>query len=166
MYEDILLPYGGSDGAAAALRHAGELAGWADATLHVLFVADTSRDSVTVVEGQTVDALVREGDEIVEETEYRSEPARQRRREGRSLRARAGRHSQGRRVTVCRGSRVEAVQTAVATAVPGSIRDRTPRWNRASGTEGSDRQSWIRAARRVRPLNPVKQCVTIPRYPV
>ena len=69
MYEDILLPYDGSDGATAVLHHAGELAGWADATVHVLFVADTTRDSVTVVEGQTVDALVREGDDVVGEAE-------------------------------------------------------------------------------------------------
>lgn len=67
MYEDILLPFDGTERAAEVLHHAGELAHWADATIHVLFVADTTRDSVTVVEGQTVDALVREGEEIVDE---------------------------------------------------------------------------------------------------
>lgn len=67
MYEDILLPFDGSDGAAEAIHHAAEVAHWADATLHVLFVADTTRDSVTVVDGQVVDALVRKGDEIVDE---------------------------------------------------------------------------------------------------
>ena len=69
MYEDILLPFDGSEGAADVLHHAGEIAHWADATIHVLFVADTTRDSVTVIEGHTVDALVREGEEIVEEAE-------------------------------------------------------------------------------------------------
>jgi nucleotide-binding universal stress UspA family protein len=67
MYEDILLPYDGSDGAAEVLHHASELAHWADATIHVLYVADTSRDSVTVVDGNTVDALERKGEDVVEE---------------------------------------------------------------------------------------------------
>jgi len=69
MYEDILLPFDGSDGAAEALHHAAEIAHWADATIHVLFVADTTRDSVTVVETEVVDALVQEGEDIVEEAE-------------------------------------------------------------------------------------------------
>lgn len=69
MYQDVLLPFDGSDGAAAVLHHAAEIAHWADATIHVLFVADTTRDSVTVVDGQTVDALVRQGEDVVEEAE-------------------------------------------------------------------------------------------------
>ena len=69
MCEDILLPFDGSDGAAEALHHAAEIAHWADATIHVLFVADTRRDSVTVVETEVVDALVQEGEDIVEEAE-------------------------------------------------------------------------------------------------
>ena len=69
MYEDILLPFDGSDGAAEALHHAAEIAHWTDATIHVLFVADTTRDSVTVVETQVVDALVQEGKDIVKEAE-------------------------------------------------------------------------------------------------
>lgn len=67
MYENILLPYDGSDGAAEVLHHAGELAHWADATIHILYVADTTRDSVTVVSGDTVDALVQQGEDVVEE---------------------------------------------------------------------------------------------------
>lgn len=67
MYETILLPYDGSDGTAEVLHHASELAHWADATIHLLYVADTNRDSVTVVDGQTVDALVQEGADIVAE---------------------------------------------------------------------------------------------------
>lgn len=69
MYEDILLPFDGSDGAAETLHHAAEIAHWADATVHVLFVADTAHDSVTVVETQVVDALVQEGESVVEEAE-------------------------------------------------------------------------------------------------
>jgi nucleotide-binding universal stress UspA family protein len=67
MYDNILLPYDGSEGAAEVLHHAGELAHWADATIQVLYVADTARDSVTVVEGQTVDALVQQGEDLVTE---------------------------------------------------------------------------------------------------
>ncbi len=66
MYDDILLPVDGSDETAATVSHVAELADWADATVHVLYVADTARDSVTVVDGQVVDALVREGDRAVE----------------------------------------------------------------------------------------------------
>jgi nucleotide-binding universal stress UspA family protein len=67
MYENILLPYDGSEGAAEVLHHASEIAHWADATIHVLYVADTTRDSVTVVGGDTVDALVQQGEDIVDE---------------------------------------------------------------------------------------------------
>lgn len=69
MYEDILLPFDGREDGSEVLRHVGELARWADATVHVLFVADTTRDSVTVVGNQVVDALVREGESTVEEAE-------------------------------------------------------------------------------------------------
>jgi len=69
MYDDILLPFDGSDGAAAVLQHTADLAEGFDATVHVLFVADTTRDSVTVVEGQTVDALAERGEDIVGEAE-------------------------------------------------------------------------------------------------
>lgn len=67
MYDDILLPFDGSDGAAEVLHYASEVAHWADATITVLYVADTTRDSVTVVDGETVDALVQEGRDIVDE---------------------------------------------------------------------------------------------------
>src|SRR6056297_2378850 len=67
MYENILLPFDGSEGAAAVLHHAGEIAHWADATIQLLYVADTTRDSVTVVDGQTVDALEQRGEDVVDE---------------------------------------------------------------------------------------------------
>ncbi|WP_049996300.1 universal stress protein [Halococcus sediminicola] len=67
MYENILLPFDDSEGAAEVLHHASEIAHWANATIHVLYVADIKRDSVTVVEGHTVDALVQEGEDIVDE---------------------------------------------------------------------------------------------------
>ncbi|WP_278000023.1 universal stress protein [Halocatena marina] len=67
MYENILLPFDGSEGAAEVLHHASELAHWADATIQILYVADTTRDSVTVVDGHTVDALAQQGEDIVDE---------------------------------------------------------------------------------------------------
>lgn len=67
MYENILLPFDGSDGANDVLQHASDIAHWADATLHLLYVADTTRDSVTTVRGDVVDTLVREGEELLDE---------------------------------------------------------------------------------------------------
>jgi nucleotide-binding universal stress UspA family protein len=67
MYDEVLCPFDGSDGANEVLHHVSQLAHWADATVHLLFVADTNRDSVTVVENEVVDALVREGEATVEE---------------------------------------------------------------------------------------------------
>lgn len=69
MFDNILLPFDGSDGAAEVLHHASEIAHWADATIYLLYVADTTRNSVTVVEDHTVDVLERQGEEIIEEAE-------------------------------------------------------------------------------------------------
>lgn len=67
MYDDILLPFDGSEGAKSALTHAGEIADWAEANIALLYVADTTQHSVTVVEGEVIDVLEREGEEIVAE---------------------------------------------------------------------------------------------------
>ena len=67
MYDSILLPFDGSEGAAEVLHHASELAHWADATIQLLYVADTDRDSVTVVGGHPVDALVDHGETVLED---------------------------------------------------------------------------------------------------
>lgn len=69
MYEVILFPTDGSDAADAALQHALEHAGNYGATLHVLYVADTNRDSVSIVGSTVVDALVEEGEAIVDTAE-------------------------------------------------------------------------------------------------
>jgi nucleotide-binding universal stress UspA family protein len=68
MFEQILFPTDGSEGANAVFEHVLDVAEEYEATLHVLNVADTTRDSVTLIEGQVVDVLEREGEEIVEET--------------------------------------------------------------------------------------------------
>lgn len=67
MYEKLLLPVDGSGGVTEVLQHAAELAKWSDATIQLLFVADTTRDSVTVIGTETVDALVEDGEDIVEQ---------------------------------------------------------------------------------------------------
>ena len=66
MYDDILLPVDGATEASGMLHHAGEIAHRMDATVRLLYVADTARDSVTLVDGGVVDALEREGREVVE----------------------------------------------------------------------------------------------------
>ncbi|MDS0296727.1 MULTISPECIES: universal stress protein [Haloferacaceae] len=65
MYDSILLPVDGSEHAAKIVHHAAELAQWTGTTIQLLFVADTTQDSVTVVDGTVVDALEQEGETIV-----------------------------------------------------------------------------------------------------
>ncbi|WP_158059060.1 universal stress protein [Halorussus halophilus] len=66
MYDEILVPVDGSDGADAAVEHAADIARQFDAKIHVLNVADTTRDSVTVVGTEVVDALEREGENVTD----------------------------------------------------------------------------------------------------
>ncbi|ELZ42418.1 UspA domain protein [Halorubrum saccharovorum DSM 1137] len=66
MFDRILFPTDGSDGASAAFDHVLDLADDHDATVHVLNVADTTHDSVTRIGGEVVDVLEREGEEVVE----------------------------------------------------------------------------------------------------
>jgi nucleotide-binding universal stress UspA family protein len=65
MFDRILFPTDGGAGAEQALEYALGLADRHDATLVVLFVADTRRDSATLVETGVVDALVAVGEEAV-----------------------------------------------------------------------------------------------------
>jgi len=67
MYDDILLPFDGSDGAVDVLEHARDIASRTDATIHLLYVADTTRNSATVVDDRVVDGLVQRGEEVLEE---------------------------------------------------------------------------------------------------
>lgn len=72
MYDAILFPTDGSDGAGIGLDHALDIAAGHGATLHVLNVADTTRDSVTRIRGEIVDTLEREGQRIVREAAERA----------------------------------------------------------------------------------------------
>ena len=66
MYNSILLPTDGSEAAEAAYDHAVELAARFDATLHVLYVADTTEYSTVTFEDEVVDSLEREGKRVVD----------------------------------------------------------------------------------------------------
>lgn len=66
MYDRILFPTDGSDVADTVLDHVLDLVNGMDATLYVLNVADTNRDSVARINGEVVDALEREGEEAVQ----------------------------------------------------------------------------------------------------
>ncbi|SEW30420.1 universal stress protein [Halobacterium jilantaiense] len=66
MYDDILLPTDGSDAADAAVDNALSLAAKYDATLHVLYVADTTEYSTVTFEDSVVDPLQREGEDVVD----------------------------------------------------------------------------------------------------
>ncbi|MFB6111678.1 MAG: universal stress protein [Halobacteriaceae archaeon] len=63
MYDEILLPVDEPLPPEALLQHVARLATWAEASVTVLHVADTSQDSVTLVEDQVIDVLVESGEE-------------------------------------------------------------------------------------------------------
>lgn len=65
MYDSILLPVDGSEHASKIVTHAAELAQRTGATIDVVYVADTTKDSVTVVDGNVIDALERVGESVV-----------------------------------------------------------------------------------------------------
>jgi nucleotide-binding universal stress UspA family protein len=66
MFDRILFPTDGGDGANATLDHVLDLAADHGATVHVLNVADTTHDSVTRVGRDVVDVLEHEGEDVVE----------------------------------------------------------------------------------------------------
>ncbi len=68
VYDEILFPTDGSDGADVALDHAIELAETHDAGIHVLFVVDTTYLGSGAAESTTVESLWDRGEDVVEET--------------------------------------------------------------------------------------------------
>ncbi len=72
MYDDVLVGVDGSDPAATAYERALAVATDHGARLHVLYVADTNRDSVTTVSGDVVDALEMEGERVLSTFEDRA----------------------------------------------------------------------------------------------
>jgi len=77
-YDTLLVPTDGSEAVDPALEHAFNLADAFDSTVHALYVADTNRDSVTLIGTDVVDALVEVGESavasIVERGERRGIP--------------------------------------------------------------------------------------------
>lgn len=65
MFDRVLFPTDGSDEATTAEETVLEIAAAHDATLHILYVADTTHDSVTRLGTEVVDVLEREGQQIV-----------------------------------------------------------------------------------------------------
>ena len=72
MFDRLLFPTDGSDGAAAVFDHVLDVAAAHDATVHVLNVADTTRESVTQLQGRVVDTLEQAGAETVREAATRA----------------------------------------------------------------------------------------------
>ncbi|QCS42625.1 universal stress protein [Natrinema versiforme] len=62
----LLVPTDGSDSARAALEHALDIAADREATVQLLYVADTKKPSLTRLGTDVVDVLEREGDEILD----------------------------------------------------------------------------------------------------
>ena len=73
MYDDILLPVDGSTTGEHALPHTFGLAEQYDSTVHVLFVVDDTRDSVSVMGGPVLETLEQEGQRLVDEMVARVE---------------------------------------------------------------------------------------------
>ncbi|KAB1189891.1 universal stress protein [Haloferax sp. MBLA0076] len=67
MYERILFPVDETTESSAILHHASEIAHWSDGMVQLLYVANTARDSVTLVDNEVVDALERQGENTVAE---------------------------------------------------------------------------------------------------
>lgn len=71
MFDRILFPTDGSEGAAEVLGHAIDIAARHDTELHLIHVADTTIDSVVRVQADIVDVLKKEGEDIVAEAAER-----------------------------------------------------------------------------------------------
>jgi nucleotide-binding universal stress UspA family protein len=65
VFDQILFPTDGSDGAAFAFDHVVALAARHDATVHIVNVADATQNGILQIRGDDVEALEREGDRIV-----------------------------------------------------------------------------------------------------
>ncbi|ELZ77234.1 universal stress protein [Haloferax sp. Atlit-10N] len=73
MYDEILLPVDGSPAAEQAIPHVFDLAERYDATVHVLFVVNTTRDNAGIIGGTVLETLEQEGQRVVDEVVERGE---------------------------------------------------------------------------------------------
>ncbi|MDS0475491.1 universal stress protein [Natrinema sp. 1APR25-10V2] len=72
MFTNICFPTDGSDGASVAFDHVLEIAAAHGSTVHVLNVADTTKDSVVRMQGDVVDVLERTGERLVRDAADRA----------------------------------------------------------------------------------------------
>ena len=72
MYDRILFPTDGSGGADQALEHVLDIASAHGTTVHLLNVADTTRDSLTRVQGEIIDVLEQEGEDLLDDVAERA----------------------------------------------------------------------------------------------
>lgn len=72
MFDTLLFPVDESDGTTDIFEHVLDIATAHGSTVHILNVADTTRDSVTQIRGEVVDTLEREGEQLVRETADRA----------------------------------------------------------------------------------------------
>lgn len=72
MFDDLLFPTDGSDGAESALEHALDLAAAHGATVHVLNVVDTAYDRFTHMDGEFRELLEEEGERVVDDAATRA----------------------------------------------------------------------------------------------
>lgn len=75
MYDRILFPTDGSDGAAAALEHAIDLALSTEATLHVLYVVEETHVAIEASPADVLGALEAAGERALEGARTRAENA-------------------------------------------------------------------------------------------
>ncbi|GAA3872239.1 universal stress protein [Haloarcula argentinensis] len=68
MYDDLLFPTDGSDGADEALAHALKLAETHDATIHVLSVVDSTYLGSAAAEATTIESLQEQTEQVIDET--------------------------------------------------------------------------------------------------
>ena len=73
VFDEILFPTDGGDGATAALEHVLDIASAHGSRVHILHVADTNQPSVTRLGGDVTDVLEREGEEVVREAAERAD---------------------------------------------------------------------------------------------
>ncbi|MFB6074250.1 MAG: universal stress protein [Haloarculaceae archaeon] len=82
MYDRILVPTDGSEGSAAAIDHAIDLAKANDAALYALYVIETAAISPDVDAGTVLSSLERTGQRAIEDVRERAEAAGLERIEG------------------------------------------------------------------------------------
>jgi nucleotide-binding universal stress UspA family protein len=75
MYDDVLFPTDGSEGAAAALGHAIDHALTYEATLHVLYVIEETAPTVETGTPELLEELEQEGERILEDARAEAKAA-------------------------------------------------------------------------------------------